>query len=307
MDVSLNLPEVWPQAVLIMDDSTQKGDRDQDGASELIRLQTEIDRLLQENHDLHLALRTIAEHGDLIESQLHNTNQQLQEEVAKRHQAELKLQGLLDLVYQQKDDLEVIMHTIMEHGDLVDIQWHRKLCEANLLAASDGLTQIPNRRRFDEYLEGQWRDMGRQSMPLSIILCDIDCFKQYNDYYGHLAGDDCLKLVAQTLNRTLSRFPGLVARYGGEEFAMILPRTSEQEAVAIAKHLQATINELNIPHPSSLIAPIVTVSMGLATEIPSGARSPADAVNKADQYLYLAKQRGRNCIVHSHSSFTSKA
>lgn len=306
MDVSLNLPEVRPQDILIMDDSTQKGNRDRDGTSELVRLQAEVDRLRQENRDLHVALHTIAEHGDLIESQLHHSNQQLQEEVEKRQQAEVKLQGLLELVYQQKDDLEVIVQTIMEHGDLVDIQWHRKLCEANLLAASDGLTQIPNRRRFDEYLEGQWQDMAQQVMPLSVILCDIDCFKQYNDYYGHLAGDDCLRLVAQALNRTLSRFHGLVARYGGEEFAVILPHTPEQDAVAIAKRLQATVNELSIPHPSSLIAPTVTVSMGLATEIPSRERSPADVVNQADRYLYLAKQHGRNCIVHSRSSLTYK-
>jgi diguanylate cyclase (GGDEF)-like protein len=280
------------------DEGLPSGDRPEDPEAKINQLQAEIVRLQEENRDLRLALLTTAEHGDCIEAQLHRANQQLQYEVTERQRAQLKLQSLLDLVYQQKDDLEIIVQTIMEHGDLVDTQWHRKLCEANLLASSDGLTQIPNRRRFDEHLNAQWRQMAREGLSLSVILCDIDCFKQYNDSCGHLAGDDCLKLVAQALNRALNRPNDLVARYGGEEFAVVLPNTDRQGAINVAKRLQHTVYKLQIPHPSSPVAPLVTVSMGVASDIPQLERSPSDLLDQADQYLYLAKQQGRNRIVY---------
>jgi diguanylate cyclase (GGDEF)-like protein len=190
----------------------------------------------------------------------------------------------------------------MEHGDVVDTQWEQKLYEATLLASLDGLTKIANRRRFDDHLEHQWRQMVREHEPLSIILCDIDCFKQFNDAYGHPAGDDCLKQVAQALNDTLNRPHDLVARYGGEEFAAILPQTSRSGALRVAERMQAAIAKLKIAHAHSPVHPSITLSIGVATTIPTPARSPRSLLDEADQFLYGAKQQGRNRILHqSHT------
>ncbi|OLP15897.1 GGDEF domain-containing protein [Leptolyngbya sp. 'hensonii'] len=267
------------------------------------RLQRENERLRQQNYDLHLALSTTAEHGDFIEAQLHATNIQLSAEIVERKRAEVMLQTLLEIISRERDDLEIIVQTIMEHGDVVDAQWQLKLNETLRLADLDGLTQIPNRRRFDVYFDYQWRQMTRDQTPLSVILCDIDCFKQYNDAYGHLAGDDCLRQIAQALHTTLKRPSDLVARYGGEEFVAILPQTDAQGAIQVAEQMQVAIARLQIPHSQSCIAPQVTLSMGIASTIPSPLRSSGSLLDEADQRLYLAKQQGKNQIIHPWNSF----
>ena len=273
---------------------------------EIEKLRQEISRLNQDIRDLQISLSTTAEHGDLIEAQLYETNLKLQEEVVVRQRAEATLNALFEIISKERDDLEIIVQTIVEHGDVVDNQWYQKLREATRLANFDSLTQIANRLKFDGHLTKQWKQMMREQSSLSILLCDIDYFKQYNDTYGHVMGDGCLKKVARALNETLSRPTDLVARYGGEEFAAVLPQTGEEGALRVAERMQMAIAHLKIPHASSSINPYVTLSIGVASAIPQPPRSPASLVDEADQLLYRAKQQGRNRIV-CQSEAESKA
>ncbi len=266
--------------------------------AEFYRLRTENECLKQQNRDLLIALSTTAEHGDLVEAQLHTMNVKLEAEIAEREKAEAMLQTLLNIISREKNDLEIIVQTIVEHGDVVDTQWQQKLREAMCLAELDGLTQVANRRKFDHYLSYQWKQMGQQQTPLSVIICDIDYFKQYNDAYGHLMGDACLQQVAKTLQSILKQPGDLFARYGGEEFAAILPQTEEKAAICVAERMQKAIAQLKMPHPSSAVAAHVTLSMGVASTIPSHPRSPTSLLDQADQRLYLAKRKGRNQIIH---------
>jgi diguanylate cyclase (GGDEF)-like protein len=169
--------------------------------------------------------------------------------------------------------------------------------ELQNLATIDSLTQIPNRRRFDEYLKQEWDRLTREQEPLSLVLCDVDFFKHYNDTWGHQAGDSCLRIVAQTISCTAKRASDLVARYGGEEFTVILPKTDRSGAIAIAKTIQQEIENLQIPHPQSEVSKFVTVSVGVASQIPSRNDSVETLIAKADRALYLAKARGRNRVV----------
>ena len=139
--------------------------------------------------------------------------------------------------------------------------------------------------------------MSRERSPLSILLCDIDYFKQFNDTYGHLAGDHCLKEIAQVISRSLKQPSDLAVRYGGEEFAAILPHTSLEGAMAIAQQLQVSVKQLHIPHTQSAVSEYVTLSIGVASTIPEVGRSPKNLLDAADQLLYLAKKQGRNQII----------
>lgn len=177
----------------------------------------------------------------------------------------------------------------------------RKLDDANQeltrLSSLDGLTGISNRRQFDETLLREWRRLGRQGRPLSMLLCDVDFFKQFNDGYGHQVGDECLKAVARTLRDTLRRPADLVARYGGEEFAVILPDTEITGALQVAEAMRSAVEGLNITHRYSKGASVVTISIGVASTTPSRTGSDSSALLKrADDALYRAKQAGRNRI-----------
>jgi diguanylate cyclase (GGDEF)-like protein len=130
-------------------------------------------------------------------------------------------------------------------------------------------------------------------------MCDVDFFKEYNDRYGHLAGDTCLKQVAQALNSTLYRSPDLLARYGGEEFAAILPQTDLEQALSVAVRMQAAIAQIQILHGGSSIASHLTISIGIASMIPLERLSPSVLLDEADRQLYQAKNQGRNQIVHT--------
>lgn len=165
------------------------------------------------------------------------------------------------------------------------------------LATLDGLTQIPNRRSFDEMLNQEWLRLCREQQSLFLILCDIDCFKTYNDTFGHLAGDECLIKVAQTLHQVIRRPADLVARYGGEEFGIILPNTSAQGAIHMAQRVQAAIQALALPHSASEISAFVTLSIGVSGGIPCCEASPVTLVKIADQALYQAKIEGRNRFI----------
>lgn len=164
------------------------------------------------------------------------------------------------------------------------------------LSATDGLTGIFNRRRLDEVLENEWRRALRNQTPLSLILSDIDRFKDYNDSYGHLAGDDCLRQIARTLAECARRPSDLMARYGGEEFAGLLPETDALGAGNVATMMWEKVNCLNLPHVRSDVADHVTLSLGVATLTPVIGQPSCDLIRRADEFLYAAKRNGRNQI-----------
>jgi diguanylate cyclase (GGDEF)-like protein len=166
--------------------------------------------------------------------------------------------------------------------------------ELQRLAALDGLTGVANRRRFDEYLDAEWTRMAQEKLPLSLILCDLDFFKKYNDTYGHQAGDDCLRRVADALRFCAKRSLDLVARYGGEEFAVILPNTTGFGAFQVAEEIRAVVNSLDITHIQSAVSQHVTLSLGIACIYPTPDTSPSMLIAEADTALYQAKAAGRN-------------
>jgi diguanylate cyclase (GGDEF)-like protein len=164
------------------------------------------------------------------------------------------------------------------------------------LSTTDGLTGIPNRRMFDQVLKREWRRSLRDPQPLSLIMVDIDYFKQYNDLFGHMKGDDCLRRIAQSVRECLRRPSDVAARYGGEEFACILPDTDLAGALVVARHIQTEIEALNIPHTHSKTGR-VTLSMGVSSMVPAQEQKESDLVNNADANLYAAKNGGRNRII----------
>ncbi|PZU96252.1 MAG: hypothetical protein DCF32_21865 [Leptolyngbya sp.] len=162
------------------------------------------------------------------------------------------------------------------------------------LATHDGLTQVANRRSFDTYLQQEWGRRLRAQAPLSLILCDIDHFKLYNDTYGHPAGDVCLQRVAQVLEQVAKRPADLVARYGGEEFALVLPDTDLAGAEAIARTIQQALIELALYHGASPLSQRITLSLGVARLVPCQGQSAQMLIDQADAALYMAKQQGRD-------------
>ncbi|MBD0336505.1 MAG: diguanylate cyclase, partial [Cyanobacteria bacterium Co-bin13] len=165
------------------------------------------------------------------------------------------------------------------------------------IAFLDGLTQVANRRRFEQYLSQEWRRLAREQAPLSLIMCDIDYFKNFNDIYGHQAGDGCLRRVARALSRSIKRPADLVARYGGEEFAVILPGTDLAGAESVAEDMRIAVRSRRIPHAGSQIETFITLSLGVATCIPTPSGSPEMLIGRADEALYRAKHTGRDRIV----------
>ncbi len=163
-----------------------------------------------------------------------------------------------------------------------------------LLSVIDGLTQIPNRRKFDEYLSSEWKRHFRDKDKISLILSDIDYFKLYNDNYGHQEGDSCLIKVARSIDDSTNRSSDLAARYGGEEFAVILPYTDEDGAMAVAEEIRTNVKNLEIPHEKSKVNEHVTLSLGVATAIPGKHNSVEGLLALADEALYDAKEKGRN-------------
>ena len=186
-------------------------------------------------------------------------------------------------------------------------QRHQELLETNRqlqeameklerIAHLDGLTKIPNRRYFDQVLNKEWRRMQRQQLPISMIFCDVDYFKLFNDSYGHLQGDDCLIQVAGAINLAIRRPGDVLARYGGEEFAVILPNTPTHGASTVAKKIAIQVNRLKIPHSESEVSDFLTLSMGVATVIPNSEILPESLIIASDYALYEAKKQGRNQI-----------
>ena len=174
--------------------------------------------------------------------------------------------------------------------------------ELELYSHSDGLTGLANRRYFEQRLHEEWSRATRQHSPLSLLFIDIDYFKRYNDQYGHLQGDDCLCRVAKTLQQSAKRDIDIAARYGGEEFVILLPDTDVHGAEQVAHDLQQAVKQLHIEHQGSSIAEFVTLSIGIASHVPYFPERPDELLKDADKALYLAKERGRNCIATSEEA-----
>lgn len=181
---------------------------------------------------------------------------------------------------------------------------HRKQLEEKLreLALTDELTGLENRRHFDRFLEQEWRRCQRDRQPVSLLLIDVDFFKQYNDEYGHLAGDDCLAGIGSAL-KSLARRPGdLAARYGGEEFALLLSGTDRTGAEVVANRALQAIRDLEIEHRASEIAAIVTISVGVTCVYPASGEPVSQIIGIADDALYAAKESGRDRYVFADAA-----
>jgi diguanylate cyclase (GGDEF)-like protein len=244
--------------------------------NELNSLRAERDRLENEKQDLQIALTA---------------------EIGERQAAEDKLQRLIEAVSREKGDLEILVQILIDQGD--------DSAEEGKKARIDGLTQLANRRRFDEYLLNEWNRHLRLQQPLSLLICDVDHFKLYNDSYGHQAGDECLKSVAKTISRGF-RTGDLVARYGGEEFAIVLPNTDRAGAVRVGERLRSAVEAAAISHATSPVCGQVTMSIGVActTPQPKGVTDACALIEEADRSLYLAKHRGRNQVGHQDEEST---
>ena len=169
---------------------------------------------------------------------------------------------------------------------------NRKL---ELLSNTDGLTGVANRRSFDHMLTEEWNRARRAGTSLAVVMLDVDYFKHFNDHFGHLAGDDCLRALAQALVKAGRRAGELVARYGGEEFVVLLSGMDMADALDAAQHMQREVWSLALPHAET--APgIVTFSLSVASLVPSEQHCPEDLVRQADVVLYRAKEAGRNCL-----------
>ena len=213
---------------------------------------------------------------------------------------ELRNGRILERYTQPQRICDRIIGRIWTYRDVTEKQQASAALEAvnkelERLANLDGLTQVANRRYFDVYFSQEWRRMAREQQPLSLILLDVDSFKAYNDRYGHQAGDDCLKRVAQTLSQVVKRPADLVVRYGGEEFAVILPNTDLDGAIRITQCLQKAVRQLQIVHDASEAGPFLSISLGLSCRIPSPGTASDQLIWEADKALYRAKGQGRNC------------
>lgn len=216
-----------------------------------------------------------------LQNELKKYNQQLRQEVEQRKKVEEELRS----------------------SKLVLQKTNKKL---NTLSIIDSTTGIYNRRHLNTFLLREWKRLARENQPLSLILCDIDFFKNYNDTYGHVAGDRCLRIVAQALKNIIHRPNDLVARFGGEEFAIVLPNTDQKGVETISEKINATIEDLKIPHTQSNVSNYVTISAGAMTQIPQNQQTPNCLIHQADMALYRAKQQGRNCFVMANIDNTIK-
>ncbi len=218
----------------------------------------------QMSQEIRQSRQQLEEYSRSLEEKVNERTQELQAEIQRRAAAEANLQSA-----------------------------NQKLRN---LAYLDGLTQIANRRLFDERLSQEWGRLKRDRLSLSIIMCDVDYFKQYNDAYGHQGGDECLCRVAEALAATARRPPDLVARYGGEEFVVLLPNTPLEGAVKVAESLRSNVKALQLPHRQSKVSDCVTVSFGVASTIPNEGMTPEELLLQADEALYRAKSKGRDRI-----------
>lgn len=227
-----------------------------------------------------------------LEEVLARVNNQLQLQalrrtLEKRNQSLKKAMEDLERAYNESSNLR----TRLENANHELKMANRKL---EALATIDGLTQIANRRRFDDYFEQKWQECLQMQQPITLLLGDIDFFKPYNDHYGHRMGDRCLCQVAQTIENTVLQPNDLAARYGGEEFGVVLPHTGIERAKKIANSILENIRDLAIAHAASSVSSTVSLSLGVHVLIPTEAIAPNTLIECCDQALYAAKEQGRD-------------
>jgi diguanylate cyclase len=215
-------------------------------------------------------------------------------DIIKIEQQKVELNQALEHLQRTQSQLEEYAYTLEMKVAERTVALEKANQELYLLANLDGLTGVANRRCFDEYWQKQWQLLAERQQPLSLILIDIDYFKNYNDRYGHQAGDECLQKVAQGISNVLNRPTDLAARYGGEEFAIALPNTPIAGARRVAKEIVSEIDNLNLPHLQSSISDRITLSMGISCVVPQPYTAWKSAISIADKALYQAKEEGRN-------------
>lgn len=249
------------------------------------RIARHLTALAPENLDQTLRLgRSVKRHDELslLESGVNSLQAKLSAYLDRQHQDELALAAhrdrLAELVEERTTELRAANVLLQE------------------LSRSDPLTGLANRRHFDEIKEVEFRRALRLGQPLTVLMCDVDFFKRYNDHYGHAQGDLCLKVVADTLKRVFARAGEVVARLGGEEFVVLLPGVDAESALRSAVRLQQRLAERELPHEASAVSPYVTLSIGLAGFDPETVDQFDQLLRRADEALYRAKTQGRNCI-----------
>lgn len=205
---------------------------------------------------------------------------------------------LIQWIDQHITELEEARKTLEQRVAQRTIELQQALKKLKALVNLDGLTQIFNRRYFDESLQREWQRGRRDKSEISLIICDIDYFKIYNETYGHLGGDSCLQKVAQEIRRQVKRPSDVVARYGGEEFVILLPNTNLSGALTLAEMIRNAIETMNISHENSLVSDNVTLSLGVSCKIPEQIEQYKELIKEADDALYEAKENGRNCICY---------
>jgi diguanylate cyclase (GGDEF)-like protein len=229
-------------------------------------------------------------------------------DITQRKQAEAELSLKNAALQQAKDELAKSNRNLekkvkkrtkklsqtLEILEATQAELLKKNQELQRLSRVDKLTQIANRYHFDEYLLQEWNRLELEQQPLSLIICDVDYFKKYNDFYGHQGGDRCLQQIAQVLLSVVKRPTDLVARYGGEEFAVIVPSTDVQGAIVVAEEIQQAIRQSKLPHARSDVSEFITISLGIATIVPTSITSFANLIAAADKALYEAKRQGRD-------------
>ncbi len=208
-------------------------------------------------------------------------------------QVQMKLQDQIIQLQQKIEDCKRVEASLKKSK----LQLESGNKELEELSGLDGLTQIANRRHFNDYLDKEWQRLMREKSPLALILSDVDCFKNFNDTYGRLAGDDCLKKIAKVIKHLLKRPTDLAARYGGKEFVIVLPQTDLNGALCVAETIQLEIANLQISNEQSTVSQYVSLSLGVSCTIPDQKRSPDVLINAAAQSLCQAKGSWRNQII----------
>jgi diguanylate cyclase (GGDEF)-like protein len=191
-------------------------------------------------------------------------------------------------ITERKQTEQRIQHLVQQ------LEIEKKAAQHN--AITDSLTGLANRRYFDEALNLDFHRMKRSKTPFSLIMLDVDHFKKFNDHYGHIAGDDCLRKIGMVLRSLVGRVTDTVARYGGEEFVVILPDTDEKGAASLAERIRLKVEELAIPHATSEVAKVLSITLGVVTVYSTELSSPEQILSLADEALYKAKNEGRNRI-----------
>lgn len=244
-----------------------------------------LDTLIQDvdGHEICSQLKSMPETENIPIIILSNSNQ-VEDELAALDK------GAIDFVTKPVEAL-ILKARVANH-----LFQKRDRDQLKLMSSIDALTEVANRRRFDEYLHLEWRRAIRSKYPISLLMIDIDYFKSYNDTYGHQKGDECLKAVASEIKQHLMRPSDLVARYGGEEFSVILPETPSYSAFSLAKRIWSGVGNLNIEHTGSARVGHLTISIGAATTIPDENQSISQFIEISDKNLYKSKSEGRNRI-----------